>query len=87
MFTDELGRAVRRGDGTRIGKVDDLIVVLGETDPYVVALRVRVGGVWSTRVLFDDQRSLTLTADPERVLANAIDEAGNASTPSSWTSP
>ena len=43
MFTDELGRAVRRAEGTRIGKVDDLIVVLGDPDPHVVALRVRVG--------------------------------------------
>jgi uncharacterized lipoprotein YddW (UPF0748 family) len=50
-------------------------------------VRVRVGGVWSTRVLFGDQRSLRLTGDPERVLANAIDEAGNASAPSSWASP
>jgi hypothetical protein len=35
VFTDQLGRAVRR-DGTRIGKVDDLIVVLGETIPTLL---------------------------------------------------
>ena len=67
MFTDELGRAVRRGDGTRIGKVDDLIVVLGETDPHVVALRVRVGRrhfrvPWSAVASFAED--VVITDDP-----------------------
>jgi sporulation protein YlmC with PRC-barrel domain len=67
VFTDQLGRAVRR-DGTRIGKVDDLIVVLGETDPYVVALRVRVGRrgrrrvPWSAVASFSEE--VVITADP-----------------------
>ena len=43
MFIEQLGRAVRRGDGTRIEELDDLIVVVGETDPYVVALCSVVG--------------------------------------------
>lgn len=42
MFTRMLGRTVRKVDGTRVGKVDDLIISLGETDPLVVALRVHV---------------------------------------------
>lgn len=68
MFTDQLGRAVRRGDGTRVGKVDDLIVVLGETDPYVVALRVRVAHrrrvrvPWSAVSSFAEE--VVITADP-----------------------
>jgi sporulation protein YlmC with PRC-barrel domain len=67
VFTDQLGRAVRRGDGTRVGKVDDLIVVLGETDPYVVALRVRVGRrrrrvPWSAVASFAEE--VVITADP-----------------------
>jgi sporulation protein YlmC with PRC-barrel domain len=67
VFTDELGRAVRRGDGTRIGKVDDLVVALGETDPYVVALRVRVGRrrcrvPWSAVASFAEE--VVITADP-----------------------
>ena len=68
MFTDQLGRAVRRADGTRIGKVDDLIVVLGETDPYVVALRVRVGRRSRRRVPWSAVASVSeevvITADP-----------------------
>ena len=68
MFTDQLARAVRRADGTRIGKVDDLIVVLGETDPQVVALRVRVGRrsrrrvPWSAVASFAEE--VVITADP-----------------------
>jgi hypothetical protein len=50
-------------------------------------VRVRIARAWTTRVLFGDQRSLTLAGDPERVIANAIDQAGNASTPTSWASP
>jgi sporulation protein YlmC with PRC-barrel domain len=67
VFTDELGRAVRRGDGTRIGGVDDLIVGLGEADPYVVALRVRVGRryrrvPWSAVASFAED--VVITDDP-----------------------
>jgi sporulation protein YlmC with PRC-barrel domain len=67
VFTDQLGRVVRRGDGTRIGKVDDLIVVLGDADPYVVALRVRIGRYrrrvpWSAVASFAEE--VVITADP-----------------------
>jgi uncharacterized lipoprotein YddW (UPF0748 family) len=52
-------------------------------------IRVRIAGVWSTTVLFADRSSMMTSGDPERVLATAIDAAGNASTPTSWanTSP
>jgi hypothetical protein len=43
-----------------------------------------VGGLWSTRLLFGDQRSLPLAGEPERVLVNAIDRAGNASGDVEW---
>jgi sporulation protein YlmC with PRC-barrel domain len=68
VLTDQLGRAVRRCDGTRIGKVDDLIVVLGKTDPHVVALRVRVGRrgrrrvPWSAVASFAEE--VLITGDP-----------------------
>ena len=66
VFTDQLGRAVRRTE-TRIGKVDDLVVVLGETDPHVVAVRVRVGRrgrrvPWSAVASFAEE--VVITADP-----------------------
>jgi len=68
VFTDELGRTVRRGDGTRIGKLDDLIVGLGETGPFVVALRVRVGPRSRRRVPWPAVTSfaeeVVITADP-----------------------
>ena len=51
------------------------------------AIRVRAGGTWSTRVVFGDQRSVTLAADPERVIVNAVDQAGNASADVSWARP
>ena len=77
MFTDELGRTVRRGDGARIGKVDDLIVVLGETDPCVVALRVRVRRrycrvPWSTVASFAED--VVITEDPieDRLAGNEL---------------
>ena len=75
MFTDELGRTVRIIDGTRIGKLDDLIVQLGADDPQVVALRVRVehrrrGRVpWSAVASFTDE--VAISADP------ATDEVGD----------
>jgi uncharacterized lipoprotein YddW (UPF0748 family) len=47
-------------------------------------VRSRVGGLWSTRLLFGDQRSLPLAGEPERVLVNAIDRAGNASGDVEW---
>jgi sporulation protein YlmC with PRC-barrel domain len=68
VFTDQLGRAVRRADGTRIGKVDDLIVAVAEADPRVVALRVRVGHrsrrrvPWSAVASFAED--VVVTADP-----------------------
>jgi sporulation protein YlmC with PRC-barrel domain len=68
VFTDQLARAVRLADGTRIGKVDDLIVVLGETDAQVVGLRVRVGRrsrrrvPWSAVASFSEE--VVITADP-----------------------
>jgi hypothetical protein len=47
-------------------------------------VRARVGGLWSSRVLFGEQRSVTLAGAPERVLVNAIDRAGNASVEAEW---
>ena len=58
----------------------------GSGDPprwWVV--RARTNGRWMTRVLFGDRDGLTLDAEPDRVLVNAIDRAGNESAPASWS--
>ncbi|CAN5910402.1 hypothetical protein BH11GEM2_BH11GEM2_27710 [soil metagenome] len=47
-------------------------------------VRAKVGGSWVTKVMFGDQRSLTLSGDPERVLLNAVDQAGNLSLNAEW---
>ena len=57
------------------------------SEPRWWAIRVLAGGTWTTRVLFGDQRSLTLDADPQRVILNAVDQAGNASADASWRLP
>ena len=49
-------------------------------------VRVRIDRIWTTMVIFGDRRSITLAGDPERLIAHAIDRAGNASTPFVWSS-
>jgi uncharacterized lipoprotein YddW (UPF0748 family) len=48
-------------------------------------LRFRSAGTWATRVVFGDQRAFTLSADPDRVIVNAISVAGVASADAVWT--
>lgn len=48
-------------------------------------VRARIAGVWSTRVVFGDQRLVSLGGQPDRVVLNAVDQAGNMSPPASWT--
>jgi uncharacterized lipoprotein YddW (UPF0748 family) len=50
-------------------------------------VRTRSDGTWRTTLVFGDQRSVSLPLPPERVLVNAIDEAGNASTEARWAKP
>ena len=47
-------------------------------------VRARGGGVWTTRVLFGDQRTATLVQTPDRVMLTAVDQAGNLSPAASW---
>jgi hypothetical protein len=47
-------------------------------------VRWRTSSGWTTRVVFADQRSLTLSGTPERVLLNAVDQVGNLSSIASW---
>ncbi len=65
------------------GRVVQITPGVGETTRWWV-VRSRAAGTWTTRVLFGDQRALTLDADPERVLLTAVDQAGNASSAAAW---
>ncbi len=50
-------------------------------------VRYRSGSMWTTRVMFGDQRAISLDSDPDRVLVNAVDQAGNTSAVVSWAKP
>jgi uncharacterized lipoprotein YddW (UPF0748 family) len=50
-------------------------------------VRWRASGGWSTRVLFGDLRTLSLSQDATRVLLNAVDQAGNVSSAAEWKQP
>ena len=50
-------------------------------------IRARVGSQWVTRVLFGDQRSTVLDAEPSRVVVNAISPSGIAGPDASWSRP
>ena len=63
-----------------------LLPAAGEQPRWWV-VRSSTKGVWTTRILFGAQRSLTLSADPDRVLLNAVDQAGNTSTAANWQAP
>lgn len=47
-------------------------------------VRSRHDLAWRTVIVFADQRSISLPSAPERVIVNAIDEAGNASDDVAW---
>ena len=48
------------------------------------AVRQRAGGAWTTRVLFGDQRAVAIDASVDRVLVQAVDQAGNLSAAAEW---
>jgi uncharacterized lipoprotein YddW (UPF0748 family) len=58
----------------------------GET-PRWWLVRTRRGGAWSEQLVFGDQRSIALSASPERVIVNAVDGAGNTSADVRWSAP
>jgi uncharacterized lipoprotein YddW (UPF0748 family) len=68
------------------GAVVQIVPATGEGARWWL-VRSRHGGTWSTSLLFGDQRSATLPWAPERVMVNAIDEAGNASADVQWVRP
>lgn len=50
-------------------------------------VRARRGSVWHSMLVFADQRSVALAVAPERVIVNAVDEAGNTSADVRWLAP
>lgn len=68
------------------GRTVEIVPAAGE-QPRWWLVRARMGGTWRSTLLFGDQRSLPLGGEPERVLVNAIDQAGNASGEVSWSRP
>ena len=60
-----------------------LVAAPGEA-PRWWAVRKRASGAWTTRVLFGTITSLPLDASVERVLVQAVDQAGNVSGVSEW---
>ena len=50
-------------------------------------VRARIDGGWRSMLVFGDQTAVALPGAPERVMVNAVDEAGNTSADVRWTSP
>jgi hypothetical protein len=47
-------------------------------------VRARSSSGWTTRVLFGTQRSVTLDAEPDRVIINSVSMAGLSSPDATW---
>lgn len=50
-------------------------------------LRAHTASGWSTRILFGSTRTFTLSENADRVVLNAVDQAGNLSTAADWRTP
>ena len=68
------------------GRTVQMIPAAGEVPRWWV-VRSRGAGSWLTRVLFGDLRTVILDRDADRVLLNAVDQAGNISGSASWQVP
>lgn len=69
-----------------IAVASDIVQIIpggGETARWW-ALRSRSSGTWTTRILFGSARMLSLPAGSDRVLVQAVDQAGNVSTAVEW---
>jgi hypothetical protein len=65
------------------GRIVQITPGSGETARWW-AVRYRAGSTWFTRIIYGDQRSLTMEVDADRVLVNAVDLAGNTSATATW---
>jgi hypothetical protein len=48
------------------------------------AVRWRTSGTWTSRVLFAAERAVNLGSEVDRVLVQAVDQAGNLSAAAEW---
>ena len=48
---------------------------------------MRTSGTWVTRVLFADQRTVPIDVAVDRVLIQAVNQAGNVSGTAEWRRP
>lgn len=71
---------------TMAGRTMQMLPGPGEAPRWWV-LRTRSAAAWNTRIVFGDLRTLTLTQDADRVVLNAVDQAGNLSNSAQWKSP
>ena len=65
------------------GRSMQLSPALGEA-PRWWYVRARSRSGWTSRVLFGDVHTVTLDVAPDRVLVNAVDQAGNVSDAAEW---
>jgi uncharacterized lipoprotein YddW (UPF0748 family) len=59
----------------------------GEAPRWWVVRRRAAGAAWTTRVVFNTQRTLSDMPSLDRVLVQALDQAGNLSAPAEWRRP
>ena len=64
----------------------DISPASGEAARWWV-VRLRSPTAWKTNVLFADQRSLAIDSGVDRVLVQAVDQAGNLSGTAEWRKP
>ncbi len=48
------------------------------------ALRIHTSGAWTTRILFGSERTSSVGAQSDRVVVQAVDQAGNAGAAAEW---
>jgi hypothetical protein len=49
------------------------------------AVRLRAHGIWTSRILFSDQSSFAVIPGTDRILVQAVDEAGNSGDAAGWS--
>jgi hypothetical protein len=52
---------------------------------WAVTLRAR--GIWTSRILFSDQSAFAVIPGTDRIVVQAVDEAGNSGDAAGWRRP
>ena len=65
---------------------DSVRITPGEGEvPRWWAIRLRAGGIWTARILFSDRVAFAVIPTTDRILVQAVDQAGNAGEAADWT--